>query len=76
MNLTDHIELPDPAKFRSIGISCSHTGREWIVFAYRVTDRTGDNPQVLHRCASGNEAYAVVAQMQQRLDVAQALLNL
>jgi len=76
--ITEHIELPDPTKYRKVAIlnvGLRSEGKGYAVVTYKVGDTQGNDPLFLAATNSLAEAVAIHAEMQQRIDVVRALLK-
>lgn len=74
--ITEHIELPDPRAYCSERLHRYFDNQKYRVVAYTVVDHRGDNPVLLARVDTPNEADRIVKELRVRLDVARTLLGL
>lgn len=74
--ITEHIELPDPRAYCSERIYWYFDNQKYRIVAYTVVGHRGDNPVVLARVDTYDEADRIAKELRVRFDVARTLLGL
>lgn len=73
--LTEHIVIEHPEKWVRAGVGWSNTDKRWWVMLLDKLQAFSGH-EIVHKCATSDEAYRVAYELQDRLDVTRKLLGL